>query len=237
MKLRISSTSFQIRLKLKRSISKMSKLSTKNMQIRLKRRLRSLRKNKPDSRTKTLSSGRSLNPIRQRYQKRLLSLTQSNRRSRSTSMNSNQKSKSLLKKQNFSKRIAPAQHVPKIFVMNLGKLRSKMHRPQQRTLVQNSKLSLKSLLKMEQILRSRLKYRMLSRTNSINYYLTISDSGRFRKTLYLREVISEKCKVVEKTWHRQRRLLRAYPSKRTLIPNSDYTSVSNEATTKLSERC
>src|SRR6056300_842709 len=222
MKWHTNSISFRTRLKLRKSISKMSKLSTKNTQIRLKRRLLSLRRSSLDSRTKTLSSGRSLNPIARKYQRRLLSLIPSIQRSRSMSMNSNQKSKSLLKKQNFSKRIAPVQHVPKILVINSGRKKSqKLPHPPSRS-IQNYPLSMKSRIRLDQILKSRIKYRRLSRTNNITYYLTINDSSRFQKIWHLKEVTWEKCNQVVPIWQKQRQLLKPMPNKKIHYRNRDF---------------
>src|SRR6056300_1963347 len=214
MKWHTNSISFRTRLKLRKSISKMSKLSTKNTQIRLKRRLLSLRRSRLDSRTKTLSSGRSLNPIARKYQRRLLSLIPSIQRSRSMSMSSNQKSKSLLKKQNSSKRIALVRRVPKILVINSGRKRSqKLPHPPSRS-IQNYPLSLKSRIKLDQILKSQLKYRRLSRTSNITYYLTTNGSNRFQKVWHLREVSWGKCNQEVPIWRKQRQLLKPMPNKK-----------------------
>ena len=181
-----------------------------------------LRQSRLDSRTKTLSSGRSLNPIAQRYQRRLVNLIPSTQRLRSMNMSLNQKSKSLLKKQSSSRGIALVRRVPNILAMNSGRKRSqKLPHPPSRS-IQNYPLSLKSRIKLDQILKSQLKYRRLSRTSNITYYLTTNGSNRFQKVWHLREVSWEKCNLEVPIWRKQRLLLKPMPNKKIHYRNRDW---------------
>ena len=181
----------------------MLKRSTRNMRIRLKKRLLSLRPNSLDSRMRTSSLDRSLNPIARRYQRRLLSLTPSKHSSRSMNMISKLKSNNWSKRPSSFRTMMSALHVPKILVRNLETKRSKLLQRRPRISIAHYKMSIQTRLKWNQIWRSHFKFKRSLEPHSKAWCLIIKRYHGLTPHLTISEQISRKLNREEQILERR----------------------------------